>query len=276
MANGSIIIVDSNMLNSPELLEYFTESKHNKIVLPDYIAIEAYKGDKFENIVSSMETISKYPDQVMVLYGTREITKLKDHADILKWKFINKDHTKSFKDFCRALNQAQKGNYKVKEYVMEHARAANDLVEILLKAGSEVAESFKEIEEGLFDKNEVKIMRKSLQFTPDMMKKIYFMAEKLGNEAYLSHPDHKRPPRTGINEHCFLFRYGVAITFMGVKWIGRGNAQDVKAERMRNDLIDATLVAYATYYDGLLTRDKDMMWLDAMTNRFLDVISQRA
>lgn len=271
MSKGSVILVDSNMLNSQELLSYFAESEDNRIVLPDYIAIEAYKGDKFENIVSSMETISKYPEQVMVLHGTRVVTKLKDHSEILKWKFVNRDHTESFKNFCRGLHQAQNGNFAVKEYILEQAKAANELVGVLLQAGSELAESFKEIEESLFDKSEVKIMRKSSQFTPTMMKKIYFMAEKLGNDAYFSHPDHKRIPKTGINKHSFLFRYGVAVTFLGVKWIGRGNAHDVKPERMRNDLIDATLVVYSTYYDGLLTSDQDMMWLQAMTDRFLEV-----
>lgn len=273
MPKGFEILVDSNMLNSPELLEYFNEYKGNKIVLPDYIAFEAYKDENIEHIAASMETISQFPEQVLVLHGTRVITKLKDHAEILKWRFVNQDHTKEIKNFFRGLSQARRGNQAVKEYLLEQAKAANELIGGMLNAGEELHESFKEIEEKLFDKSEVKKMRQQSQYTQAMMKKIYYMAEKIANEVYLVHPDHKRPPKSGVHQDCFLFRYGVAVTLLTIKWIGRGNAQDVKAEKMRNDLIDATLVAYSTFYDGLLTNDKDMMWLQAMTDRYLEVIS---
>ena len=271
MSKGLIILVDSNMLNSPELLNFFNESKDNKIVLPDYIAFEAYKGENIEHIAASMETISQFPGQVLVLHGTRIITKLKDHADILKWRFVNQEDTKAIKNFFRGLSQAQRGNEKVEEYLLKQAKAANELIGGILNAGEGLHENFKEIEKELFDKSEVKKMRQQSQYTQAMMRKIYYMAEKIANGVYLAHPDHKRPPKSGVHQDCFLFRYGVAVTLLTVKWIGRGNAQDVKAERMRNDLIDATLVAYSTFYDGLLTNDKDMIWLEAMTTRFLEV-----
>ena len=268
-----VILVDSNMLNSSELLEYFNASKDNKIVLPDYIAFEAYKGENIEYIAASMETISQFPDQVFVLHGTRVITKLKDHAEILKWRFVNKEDTKAIKNFFLGLNQARMGNKKVEDYLLTHARIASEHIGGMLTVGAELHDSFKEIEKELFDKSEVKKMRQQSQYTQAMMRKMLYMAEKIANDVYLGHPDHKRLPKSGVHKDCFLFRYGVAVTLLTVKWIGRGNAQNVKAERMRNDLIDATLVAYSTFYDGLLTNDKDMIWLQAMTKRFLEATS---
>lgn len=142
----------------------------------------------------------------------------------------------------------------------------------LLNEATELSSSFKEIEEVLFDRDEIKKFRKPSLLTPTMMKKIYYLAEKLGNDVYLQHPSHKRTPKSGVNKDCFTFRYGAAVTFLGIRWISRGSRHEVKPERMRNDLIDTTLVAYSTYYDGLFTNDQDMLWLKSMTDRFLEVI----
>lgn len=268
----SIILVDSNMLNSADLLEYFSLSPNNKIVLPDYIAMEAYKGEKFESILSSMETILEYPRQVMVLHGTRIVAKLKDHSEILKWKFINKDQTNDFEEYCRQLILAKDGNEKIQKEILKHAVAANEIMNAILKDAASLPSAFKDIQESIFDDNERKILRTSRSFTKAMMQKIYYMAEQMGNDVYFQHPEHRHKPRRGVDKHCFLFRYGVATVFLNLRWIGRGGNQNIKPERMRNDLVDAALVVYSTYYDGLLTNDHDMIWLKAMTDRFLDVV----
>ena len=195
MSKTSIILADSTMLNSEELLNYFSDSPNNKIVLPDYIAMEAYKGDKFESILMNMETLSKYPQQIMVLHGTRAVTKLKDHSDVLKWKFINRDHTKSFDEYCRQLYLAQKGDVRIQQVILSHAAAANDIMSAILKDAGDLSLSFKYVEETLFDESEKLIFRKFMPFTQAMMHKIYYLAEKLGNEVYFQHPDHKRIPR---------------------------------------------------------------------------------
>jgi hypothetical protein len=39
-------------------------------------------------------------------------------------------------------------------------------------------------------------------------------------------------------------------------WIGQGGADNVRADKLRNDLVDVIFATYATYFDGLLTKDQ--------------------
>lgn len=52
-------VVDSNFLQSDELRDYLSKSAGNYVVLTDYAAMEAYKGDTLDTIYRSMEIYLK-------------------------------------------------------------------------------------------------------------------------------------------------------------------------------------------------------------------------
>jgi hypothetical protein len=66
-------VVDSNFLRSPTLREYLSEGTGNCAVLIDYAAMEAHKGDTLETIYRSMEILTEFPSQVIVLKGTQAV-----------------------------------------------------------------------------------------------------------------------------------------------------------------------------------------------------------
>jgi hypothetical protein len=57
-------------------------------------------------------------------------------------------------------------------------------------------------------------------------------------------------------------------------WISVGGAKKVKPDKLRNDLVDVIFAAYATYFDGILSKDEkanaiysDALWM--LTNVFV-------
>ena len=70
-------VVDSNFLQSDELRDYLSKSAGNYVVLTDYAAMEAYKGDTLGTIYRSMEILADYPKQVIVLKGTQVVCGLR-------------------------------------------------------------------------------------------------------------------------------------------------------------------------------------------------------
>jgi hypothetical protein len=54
-------VVDRNYLQTPELREYLASSKRNRVVLTDYAAMEAFKGDAVANIASATEILREIP-----------------------------------------------------------------------------------------------------------------------------------------------------------------------------------------------------------------------
>jgi hypothetical protein len=69
-------VVDSNCLQSEALKVYLSAPADNYVVLTDYAAMEAYKGDTLKSIYRSMEILAQHPQQVIVLRGTQEICAL--------------------------------------------------------------------------------------------------------------------------------------------------------------------------------------------------------
>jgi len=71
------------------------------------------------------------------------------------------------------------------------------------------------------------------------------------------HPDASAVPQNGDElRGSYIFRYSVAAYLLAMRWISDGGAKTVKPENLRNDVVDMTYVAYATFFDGLLSRDK--------------------
>ncbi|RDJ01385.1 hypothetical protein B5K06_33625 [Rhizobium grahamii] len=74
--------------------------------------------------------------------------------------------------------------------------------------------------------------------------------------AMSTHPN--PPPRVrSVDElqNTFLFRHSVATFVWSLDWIARGGADNVRADRMRNDVVDVIFATYATFFDGLLSKD---------------------
>jgi hypothetical protein len=49
-----------------------------------------------------------------------------------------------------------------------------------------------------------------------------------------------------------------------------GGQSHLPIEKLQNDIDDMAYVAYATYYDGLLSKDKKMNEMYSRTKAFLD------
>ena len=69
-------VVDANFLRHAALEDYLRQDPSNQIVLTDYACIECYKGNPAKNMRYSLGILSRYPEQVVVLKGTREIIRL--------------------------------------------------------------------------------------------------------------------------------------------------------------------------------------------------------
>ena len=83
-------VVDSNQLQSDALRSYLSQSKQNFAVLTDYAAMEAYKGDTLVSIYKSMEILTAFPDQVIVLKNTLVTCGLSGRGSGLQRRLIDR------------------------------------------------------------------------------------------------------------------------------------------------------------------------------------------
>jgi hypothetical protein len=55
--------------------------------------------------------------------------------------------------------------------------------------------------------------------------------------------------------HTYIFRFSICATMHALRWIAVGGVKKVGKDRIRNDIIDASIAAQALCFDGFLSKD---------------------
>jgi len=82
--------------------------------MTDYAFMEAYKADTLDMLYRSMEIISEYPEQVIVLKGTGIVRLLSGRASGVQKRLIDVKATKGFSKFYQHLVAARATGAKLR------------------------------------------------------------------------------------------------------------------------------------------------------------------
>lgn len=250
-------VVDSNFLQSEGLRRYLARSDQNYVVLTDYAAMEAYKGDTVRSIYRSMEILSQHPKQVIVLKGTQAVCGLRGRRAGLQRRLIEERQTQEFTKYCRDLRAAQNGEPLFREQILAHGRAATAHMEIIAAQVAGLPDAIDETAQN-YTEAELRTLRKGSPFTKPMIDKAILDIQILAATLMKNHPRVTRWPDEEELPNTFLFRFALCGYLLLLRWVSVGGARNVKLEKLRNDIVDIGFAAFATYFDGLLTADKKL------------------
>ena len=245
-------VVDSNVLQSPLLRSYLSRSQSNFAVLTDYAAMEAYKGETLTSIFRSMEILSHFPRQVIVLKTTGVVCGLSGRQSGLRRRMIDQDQTLGFQKYCRHLRQAELGDAHLKEQLLDMGREADAQMQRMLSDATMLPQTISDVASAFTD-TEVKIIRTGSPMPSQLVRKFLESVLGMAQSLYANHPrpavvrDVRELPNT------FLFRMALCALVWSLDWISVGGPKNVRPDRMRNDLIDLNFAAFATYFDALLS-----------------------
>lgn len=250
-------IIDTNCLKDPALYRYLKANSNNYAVLTDYAAMEAYKGNEkntLESILNSMCILCQFPNQVIVLKTTSNICALNKRSKGLVKRFIDKRQTKGFTKYCTNLKDTKKGNKILEQAILKLGADANEHMNNILNDSIHVINSITEISSN-YTKEELRILRKREPYTMELVNKIIKQVITISDLLHSNHPKKVVCPDDSELSNSFIFRFSLCIYLLTLNWISEGGAAGVKPERMRNDLVDMNYVAYATFFDGIMTKD---------------------
>jgi len=248
-------IVDRNFLQSPALRAYFTASRKNVVVLTDYVAMEAFKGNTLANISSATEVLAEFPTQVTVLKSTSSISQLKGRRCGFTRRMIDKDQTKGFPDWCENLVRAKGGDKELERQLLQAGKDADAHLNRMLDAQRTYAENLERVSDN-YTELELKVLRTRKPISEEMSAKIFEHILNMAAVLFAAHPNISRLPPARELPYAFIFRYALAGYLVALGWIAAGGAKNVKPEKIRNDIVDAAYAAYATYFQGLLSDDR--------------------
>lgn len=248
-------VIDSSALQCAALRRFLARSRQNFAVLTDYAFMEAYKDDTLDMLYRSMEILSNYPEQVIVLKGTQIVCGLKGRTAGLQRRMIDQRQTRAFAEFCRSLSAARQGNLSIQRQLAECASAARHQMERGLIDAANFNDGLQEIT-NQFNVGELRILRTGAPFTNDIRQKFTQQLLVTAADLFKSHPRVFHVPNQTELRNTLIFRIALCMHILAGHWISVGGADKVKPAKIRNDLIDVSFAAYATYFDGILSNDK--------------------
>jgi hypothetical protein len=247
-------IVDRNYLQSPNLRDYLAASRRNRVVLTDYAAMEAFKGDALQNIATATEVVREFPKQVVVLKSTNVISTLKGRRCGFTRRMVDRDQTWGFPEWCEHLARAAAGNEDLQRQTIENGKEADAHLKRMCDDQQNYAANLEAMAK-TFTEAELKTLRKHEPISEEMFAKIQSHVLEIAAFLFTAHPHFTELPRARELPYTFIFRYAMAVCLVAVRRLSVGGAKNVKPEKIRNDIVDATYAAYATYFQGLLSFD---------------------
>ena len=268
-------VVDSNRLQSDELREYLSKSKTNVAVLTDYAAMEAYKGNTLAKIYKSMSVLAEYPEQAIILKSTRIICGLNGRGSGLQKRLIDATQTKEFGKYCRHLTSAENGDKTLQHQLISLGDEATRHLEGMLfeaQSFSQVIDDFTET----YTKDELRYLRTGAPFSSEMIKKLFEHVLQASITMLKDHPNVRKWPSQSELPNTFIFRAALCAYLLVLDWISTGGAQGASATKLRNDMVDVNFVAYATFFDGLLTDDRKAQRIYRAASHLLKTVFLRS
>lgn len=260
-------VVDQNYLREPNDELHRFLSAGNMALLSDYATMEVYKGDSLLNIRRSLEILSKYPRQVLILRPTQVVIRItqvgkRPPARLL----IDEEQSADFGSFCAQVYAIDPDRLSPELAMFESkSRQANEFYRGRLDFARMVLDSIDTYRKA-FNPDELKRIRTN-SFTPELLDKMDDHVFSVAVRFMHLNGFVLRTARQAVTN--FLFRWSIAAYFLVVGWLSEGGYQSLPLAKMQNDIIDMTYVTYATYFDGLLSRDNKMKQIRLLTEAFL-------
>ncbi|MCF1464046.1 hypothetical protein FS827_22335 [Agrobacterium vitis] len=256
-------VIDSNMLQSDELRRYLKQESRNLAVLPDFAWYELYKQQSLEGLRLGLSVVGDHPEQVILLRSGGHISRL-DPAVAEDLNGLIFDGAESdIGELVRLVRSDEPMNDLSAAQLNWLWDWARNLQPSLIEGATDIAVSFPEMQEQMFNRQEIRIIRTAGKYTEEMVLTIFGVALQIWETL----AGHYEIEWEGLDEtvvcQAYLFRYALGIVINLLWWIRGGSQAVVRMDRMSNDLIDLGFAVYATYFDGLFTRDEKAAWVHA-------------
>jgi hypothetical protein len=250
-------VIDANYFQDPALEGYLRASERNKVVLPDCACMETYKGDPIKNVCRSIRIISRYPKQVILLKSTREIIMLQNSSKTSRRYLEDLDQTKGFRKFCANVERAAQGHSGFEAEIRRFGEEATRHFNSVSQDAVGPVQAIRAIEQS-FQREDLHLLRRRKGISHEGRQKIVNDMFVLAGALFRDHLDVRGNPQVSLTPNSLIFRYAVSCYLLVLRWLFAGGASNVSISKLGNDLVDMHYVAYATLFDGLLSRDKKM------------------
>lgn len=269
------VVIDSNRLQSDELRAFLQADPENFAVLTDYAWMEAYKGNSVLSIQKSMAVLKDFPDQVIVLKGTRSVSALDARAPGIAKRMYWSRGGREFHDTVAGLKQAAQGHAGALKQILDHGKSADRQMDKILAGIADLPTAFSDMMDTFFTKEEVACIRAGKPYNAALTLKFLGISDQVALRFYRAHPQKPRHPSRRSRYDSFMHRFSLACLLYFLSWIRDGSQLKKTPAKLRNDIIDINFATYGTYFNGVMSEDKRVFSLQVELSIVLEAAGAR-
>ncbi|MNS01482.1 hypothetical protein D3C72_327650 [compost metagenome] len=256
-------VIDSNMLQSDELRRYLGRGREHLAVLPDFVWYELYKQESMEGLRLGLSVLGDYPDQVILLQPAGYISRLNPAVAGEVERLIMNDSPGDITELVRVVRSEGPVDETAAAQLRIYWSWARTLRPSLIEGASDIAQSYPEMQEQMFDEKQIRIIRTNGKYSEEMFATIFGAAFQLWETFAAEHQIEWEGLDEAVVSRAYLFRFSLGLIINLLWWIRGGSQPVVRMDRLSNDMIDLSFAVYATYFDGFFTRDVKAGWVHA-------------
>lgn len=262
------LVIDSNQLQTEQLRDFLGKSPRNIAVLPDFAAMEAYKGDPLKSIFKSMSVLSDFPKQVVILKGSEKVCRLCGRVKGLRRRLVDESQTRGFPDYIRTLKLAEAGNTSLQAQLSALGHYANKHLDKMLRESENILSAIAVLGKS-YTKEELALLRSKGKYSPELIDKLVIVILEMAAVIFKDSPLVRKTPVYAELPNTFYFRASFAFYLLVLRRFANGGIGGLSLATLRNDFVDMMFVAYATYFDGLMSSDKNAKYMFDETSLLL-------
>ena len=255
-------VVDAGSLRTPELESYLSKSAGNFAIITEFATLEMFYGDVDVNFRRSLAIICRFPQQVIILKSNAKISKMTPRPRGLQKRLQDEAKTQNFVKFCRLLSRDEIPNQYLRQNIMDYGEFAREWRDRFTRQTVSIRAAITNLEKQIAP-NDLKALRSgqlaSPAFTEQAIRNIMGVTALHFRDVVRANP----MPDSDQALFTFPFRYAVCTYALSLKWVIDGGHSNAGRPKLRNDYIDMTYAAYATFFDGLITKDRKLQAIHA-------------
>lgn len=251
------MVIDQNYLRDSHLEELLALTSDFAFVLPDVALMEMCKSNLWKTTMNrSLKILSGSPRKVHVSIGISEAFKFEvSNYQSVNGHLFNREITRAFRDLLNEVALNKDG----------------ERIEAIDRRIVQVQENLRKDE---LNDNENKIRLKKmmdlLKLTPESLKDL--RANRIAQQDKLSAIKEYAPllleeffrqagfpknkARRFLNEKPMILRFMYSRIWLCLNWKEKGGLETVVSEKITNDYLDHDYILTATFFDGILSKDK--------------------
>jgi hypothetical protein len=188
-------VVDTNYLRSRKLHDFLARSPTNVAGLTDYSAMEAHPGEAtLITIFKSMEIVSEFPHQVIILRNSSFASRLKGSSRGLQRRLIDEKATRGFPKYCSMLKRVKSGDFGLQQELLQQGHiSARHLDNIRATAESANFRERLRAVADLFSANDLGIVHRKEPLSDAMIDKLASGVVRVALDGFAEHRISKPP-----------------------------------------------------------------------------------